>query len=381
MASNNVASITWRALGVDRVTLYGVYDEAAYGAAFTAGRDPPRVDYTEPTLCGVSSWAPLVTGPMLNCALPAVTEAEEDAFANQTDGKGLNTGSELRDDQRETDENGTSWRADASFDGAFVDMHLGMDGLTMVLDNHFAMKCTIVLLDMFTMVADVLIKPGGGDDPGQLYMYFSFEWSIASGMEPFFVSGEIDMTPFSFDADITAMKDAKAYLGLVIRPGVFNTIIRASTMVVKLALWIVVLPLVLLIDLLCKATTRCGDASRTRIFDLLRKYSVLSARTQASFVYDVKYLTHRRPSNKSRASWRRWWEPWARTTPSARRSTLCKTRSMGSRTRRRSATRTARPSPRRSTRRRKRSAASRMTSAMRRRRRIRTTTCARKNAS
>jgi len=32
------------------------YDKAAFDAAFTAGRDPPRVDYTEPTLCGVSSW-------------------------------------------------------------------------------------------------------------------------------------------------------------------------------------------------------------------------------------------------------------------------------------------------------------------------------------
>jgi hypothetical protein len=47
-------------------------------------------------------------------------------------------------------------------------------------------------------------------------MYFSLEWSIASGMEPFFVSGEIDMTPFSLDADITKMKDTKAG-GLILR--------------------------------------------------------------------------------------------------------------------------------------------------------------------
>jgi hypothetical protein len=33
-------------MGLYRVTLYGVYDEAAYAAAFTAGRDPPSVDYT-----------------------------------------------------------------------------------------------------------------------------------------------------------------------------------------------------------------------------------------------------------------------------------------------------------------------------------------------
>ena len=110
------------------MTLYGVYDEAAYDTAFTAGRDPPRVDYTEPTLCGVSSWAPLVTGPMLHCALPVVVQAQQDEFANQTDGKGLNTGSELRDDQTVTDEDGSMWRADPSFDGAFVDMHLGLVG-------------------------------------------------------------------------------------------------------------------------------------------------------------------------------------------------------------------------------------------------------------
>jgi len=30
------------------------------------------------------------------------------------------------------------------------------------------MKCTIVLLSMFTVVADVLIEPGSSDDPGQL---------------------------------------------------------------------------------------------------------------------------------------------------------------------------------------------------------------------
>jgi hypothetical protein len=123
--------------GFYRVTLYGVYDEAAYNAAYTAGRDPPRVDYTEPTLCGVSSWAPLVTGPMLHCALPAEEEAEEDAFADQTDHKGLNTGSELREDQMVTKGDGTRWRVDPSFDGAYVDLHLGMDGLTMQLDNHF----------------------------------------------------------------------------------------------------------------------------------------------------------------------------------------------------------------------------------------------------
>jgi len=123
--------------GFYRVTLYGVYDEAAYDAAFTAGRDPPRVEYTEPTLCGVSFWAPLVTGPMLNCALPAAEEAEEDAFADQTDHKGLNTGLHLRVDQMVTEKDGTKWRVDPSFDGAFVDMHLGMDGLTMQLDNHF----------------------------------------------------------------------------------------------------------------------------------------------------------------------------------------------------------------------------------------------------
>jgi hypothetical protein len=51
--------------------------------------------------------------------------------------KGLNTGSLLREDQIVTEEDGTKWRADPSFDGAFVDMHLGMDGLTMQMDNHF----------------------------------------------------------------------------------------------------------------------------------------------------------------------------------------------------------------------------------------------------
>ena len=109
---------------MDRVTLFGVYDEAAYDAAFSAGRDPPRVDYTEPTLCGVRSWAPLVTGPMLNCALPAVAQAEADEFAEQTDGKGLNTDANLRDDQKIIDENSTVWRRDPSFDGAFI----GRDG-------------------------------------------------------------------------------------------------------------------------------------------------------------------------------------------------------------------------------------------------------------
>ena len=113
------------------------YDEAAYDAAFTAGRDPPRVDYTEPTLCGVSSWTPLVTGPMLHCKLPPAEAVEEDTFADQTDHKGLNTGSQLRADQMVTEKDGTKWRVDPSFDGAFVDMHLGMDGLTMQLDNHF----------------------------------------------------------------------------------------------------------------------------------------------------------------------------------------------------------------------------------------------------
>ena len=56
--------------GYYRVTLYGVYDEAAYAAAFTAGSDPPRVDYTEPTLCGVSSWTHLVGRCMSSVSKP-----------------------------------------------------------------------------------------------------------------------------------------------------------------------------------------------------------------------------------------------------------------------------------------------------------------------
>jgi len=64
---------------------------------------------------------------------PSVVEQEEDAFANDTDGKGLNTGSELREDQivtetkTVTDEktNTTTtttetYRADPTFDGAYV---------------------------------------------------------------------------------------------------------------------------------------------------------------------------------------------------------------------------------------------------------------------
>jgi hypothetical protein len=32
---------------------------------------------------------------------------------------------------------------------------------------------------------------------GEIYMYFSFEWDVAG--YTFFVSGELDMTPFSFE--------------------------------------------------------------------------------------------------------------------------------------------------------------------------------------
>jgi len=91
-------------------------------------------------------------------------------------------------------------------------MHLGMNGLTMEVENRFALKCTIMLLQMFTVVADILIQPGGKDTAGQLYIYLSFEWSIGGGLEPFFVSGEIDITPFNFGSDIGAMKDVKVGL-------------------------------------------------------------------------------------------------------------------------------------------------------------------------
>jgi len=120
--------------------------------------------------------------------------------------------SNLRDGQLVTDEDGNQWRVDPSFDGAFLDMHLGMNGLTMEVENRFALKCTIMLLQMFTVVAEILIQPGGEDTAGQLYIYLSFEWSIAAEFEPFFVSGEIDITPFNFGSDIGAMKDAKVGL-------------------------------------------------------------------------------------------------------------------------------------------------------------------------
>ena len=117
------------------------------------------------------------------------------------------------------------------------------------------MRCTIVLLGMFTMTAEVLIQPGGlfGDNPGAIWMKFVFEWSIAAGMKPFVVIGEIDMTPFKFDLDITKMTETNAYLSLVICPEVFNDLIRDATKVIKKGIWIIIYPLVLTVSFLCRA--------------------------------------------------------------------------------------------------------------------------------
>jgi hypothetical protein len=41
----------------------------------------------------------------------------------------------------------------------------------MEVENRFALKCTIMLLQMFTVVAEILIQPGGEDTAGQLYIY------------------------------------------------------------------------------------------------------------------------------------------------------------------------------------------------------------------
>jgi len=43
----------------------------------------------------------------------------------------------LRLYKMETDEAGKVWRKEPSFDGAFLDMHLGMNGQTMQVDNRF----------------------------------------------------------------------------------------------------------------------------------------------------------------------------------------------------------------------------------------------------
>jgi len=115
------------------------------------------------------------------------------------------------------------------------------------------MECTIVLLEMFTMTAEVFIQPGFGDDPGQMHMKFTFEWSIASDMKPFAVIGEIDMVPFNFNLDITKMAGTTVYLGLVIRPDVFNNIIRDATEAIKQALWVIIYPMVLIVSFLCRA--------------------------------------------------------------------------------------------------------------------------------
>jgi hypothetical protein len=93
---------------------------------------------------------------MLNCKRIAVAQAQADEFANQTDDKGLNTGSELREDQTVTDEDGALWRADPSFDGAFVDLHLGMDGLTMKPDNHFGGDEYSMLVTAWSACIEVL---------------------------------------------------------------------------------------------------------------------------------------------------------------------------------------------------------------------------------
>jgi hypothetical protein len=134
------------------------------------------------------------------------------------------------------------------------------------------MECTIVLLGMFTMTAEVFIQPGFGDDPGQMHMKFVFEWSIAAAMKPFVVTGEIDMVPFNFNLDITKMADTTVYLGLVIRPDVFNDIIRDATEFVKKALWLVIFPMVLIVVFVCRAkynTKKSSPCFESLLFETL----------------------------------------------------------------------------------------------------------------
>jgi len=49
------------------------------------------------------------------------------------------------------------------------------------------MKCTIRLLDMFTVEADIVISPS----EEMFQMKFELEWSIAASLAPFHIVGEV----------------------------------------------------------------------------------------------------------------------------------------------------------------------------------------------
>jgi len=50
-----------------------------------------------------------------------------------------------------------------------------------------AMKCTIRLLDLFTVEADIVISPSDN----MFQMKFELEWSIAASLDPFHIVGEV----------------------------------------------------------------------------------------------------------------------------------------------------------------------------------------------
>lgn len=113
-------------------------------------------------------------------------------------------------------------------------------------------KCTIKLLMVFTVVAEATIRPGFGSDPGEFSIYFRAEWNLP-GIDPIFVIGEFDITPFKFDFDITKMFSSRVYLGLMISPGGFNKIINTYAYALKLNIYTLIAPMVILVDLLCRA--------------------------------------------------------------------------------------------------------------------------------